>query len=375
MDVFGNVWASSDDGIFCIKKDKVVTHEDKFNDFKKDLFRLSINSSGKIWALGEGYLCSFDGENVEYFTSDSILIQGGNSGLLALDDGSVLFGGSGLKILYPDNVNQPFRVLDDKGWVNGINYTKEKNIIYSSGGRGLVVLEDFKKIKTYTDDDDSGFLFDVTTTVFVDKKGWIWSGHESGGVGFFDGNIWGYLNTDDGLHDNNIWTIVENKGDDYYFISDEGYTKYTPNKNAGVVTIREIGTSKKNFNPKDNPVIESIVNERIRINFSSLNHTNKNKTNRYNIEVSGQDFDYKKIINKGSFEWYPNSSGEYQFSVQSIDRDLNFSDKESVLLKIVNPWYAKASFLVPFLEFLVYFHFCLFHHIRNFKSKRNLVKN
>ena len=32
----------------------------------------------------------------------------------------------------------------------------------------------------------------------MDNKGWIWSGDESGGVGFFNGEIWSYLNTNDG---------------------------------------------------------------------------------------------------------------------------------------------------------------------------------
>ena len=44
---------------------------------------------------GNGILSSFDGENVKnYFSNDSITIDGGNSGILALDDGNVLIGDS-----------------------------------------------------------------------------------------------------------------------------------------------------------------------------------------------------------------------------------------------------------------------------------------
>ena len=125
-----------------------------------------------------------------------------------------------------------FSVIKKSGWINGIEYTKDKNIVYSDTDEGLIVLKNFKEIIVHNE--DNGFIFDVPTTVYVDNKGWIWSGHESGGVGFFNGEIWSYLNTNDGLHSNNIWQVVESDMSDYFFINGAGYTKYTPTKKGGL---------------------------------------------------------------------------------------------------------------------------------------------
>ena len=208
-----------------------------------------MSKNGIIWILGDSYLCSFNGEKVNYYESDSLNIFSGNSGLLPLDDGNVLFGGSGLRMLIVENSSFKFKTLDSVGWVNGIAYTKDGNIIYSNANE-LIVMKDFKKIGA--NNQENGFIFDVPTTVFIDHRGWIWSAHESGGVGYYNGNIWSFINTDDGLHSNQIDQIIHNNLQEFYFINRKGYTKYIPNKNAGVVSIGEIGTSKNNYNKLKN---------------------------------------------------------------------------------------------------------------------------
>ena len=50
-----------------------------------------MSKNGIIWILGDSYLCSFNGEKVNYYESDFPNIFGGNSGLLPLDDGNVLW--------------------------------------------------------------------------------------------------------------------------------------------------------------------------------------------------------------------------------------------------------------------------------------------
>ena len=54
-----------------------------------------------------------------------------------------------------------------------------------------------------------------------------------------------FINTDDGLHSNQIDQIIQNNLHEYCIYNRKGYTKYKPNKSAGVVSIGEIGTSKK----------------------------------------------------------------------------------------------------------------------------------
>ena len=45
-------------------------------------------------------------------------------------------------------------------------------------------------------------------------------------------------------------------------------------------------------------------------------------------------------------------TGEFEFSVQSIDRDLNYSNPKLLSISVLNPWYLRFSFLLPFLGFI-----------------------
>ena len=377
LDGFGNIWGTTEKGLFSINNDEVITYKDKFVESKQNFWKISIGKSGTVWTIGNGTICSFDGENVKYYDDDSQIIEEGG-GLLALDDGNVLFGGNALRILIIENEDFSFKTLDSTGWINDIKYTKDNNIIYTDSREGLVVLEDFKKIHVHNE--DNGFLFDAPTSVFVDNKGWVWSSHASGGVGFYNGKIWSYLNTNDGLHSNVIHLIVENNLSQYYFVNGGGYTKYIPNKNAGVVSIGGVGTAKKNYNPLNHSIIESIVNDRIRFNFSSLNHSNKSsRIKRYRINIEGDVYSNTQIISDEYYDWYPKDTGKYQFAVQSIDRDLNYSDKESVMLTIINPWYFRVSFLLPFFGIFSIFSLVSFSSYSNLRKQkefsRKLIKD
>jgi PAS domain S-box-containing protein len=47
------------------------------------------------------------------------------------------------------------------------------------------------------------------------------------------------------------------------------------------------------------------------------------------------------------FDWNPEKPGDYTFFVESIDRDLNYSEPARAFLRIVTPWYANAFIMVP----------------------------
>ena len=76
-------------------------------------------------------------------------------------------GGSGLRMLIVENSSFKFKTLDPEGWVNGMVYTKDGNIIYSNANE-LIVMKDFKKIGAHNQ--ENGFIFDVPTTVYIDHR-------------------------------------------------------------------------------------------------------------------------------------------------------------------------------------------------------------
>ena len=176
------------------------------------------------------------------------------------------------------------------------------------------------------------------------------------------------------MHSNRINFISQAKSGDYVFYNSEGYTRYRPNSSAGVVFIDEIGTTKKNYlNFEKNP-IESIVKERIRFNFSSRNQSNKSAYNRYKISLEDKETAYDTITTNPYFDWYPDKPGNYEFRVQSIDRDLNFSKTDSVSIAIIRPWYYKASFYIPFIGLFSIFSFLSFSSYSNFRKQKEFSK-
>ena len=67
LDNFGNIWGIISKGIFSINNDKIIVYDQRFNDSKKNFSRIKMSENGIIWILGDSYLCSFDGEKVNYY--------------------------------------------------------------------------------------------------------------------------------------------------------------------------------------------------------------------------------------------------------------------------------------------------------------------
>ncbi len=377
LDNFGNIWASSTGGLVNIVGDKILVYDQENGLENNNLASLSINSRGGIWTNAQGVLSYFDGTKFQNYNSDidSILIFGDNSGLLALDNGDVLFGGGGFNLFSPNKEKNRFTRLAEAEWVNEINIDTEGNIIYSSVNEGLVQFSDGKKSSLY--DPENGFLFQVPMSSYVDKNDWIWSSSESGGVGFYDGNSWSYLTKDDGILANRTHKITSDNIGTYYFSHVGGITAYKPQKEKGFVSIDKVSTTKLDYTNLDSQLMKSIVNERIRISFIARNYNSSKNKFKYSI-VRGEKELSSQIIDNPYFEWYPNKTGNYKLSVQSIDRDLNYSNPKVLSISILNPWYIRSTFLIPFFGFLsvifytTYFAMSKFIKQKEFNEKLRL---
>ena len=141
--------------------------------------------------------------------------------------------------------------------------------------KGLVRFKDGIKIDVYNP--ENGLLFDQALSVYVDENDWIWATSESGGVGFFDGNSWSYLNKEDGILENRVHRVTSDNAGTYYLSHVGGITVYKPQKQSGFVSIDKVSTTKLDYSNFDK-VIESIINERIRFSLIARNHnSSKNK--------------------------------------------------------------------------------------------------
>jgi signal transduction histidine kinase/DNA-binding response OmpR family regulator len=119
------------------------------------------------------------------------------------------------------------------------------------------------------------------------------------------------------------------------------------------VSIDKVATTRSDLIKLDSEVIESIIYERIRIFLSARNHNNAQNKNKFKCSIIKNNSEVvTHIIDNPIFEWYPKNTGEYKFSVQSIDRDLNYSSPKVLTISILNPWYLRLNYLFPFLGFI-----------------------
>ena len=186
------------------------------------MWNVEIDNNNTIWVVGEEFLSSMNNKIVRNYqrTNDTVRFYGYNAGLLPLPSGDILHGGVDLKILEINEDTHTFsQLLSGSKWINGIEANSKGDIYYSDAEDGIIKYENGKKIITYNN--DNGFLFNEPTGILIDNKDWIWSSSGSAGVAFFDGTVWNYLNSDDGLLNNNVNNIAYDKdGNSLYLDSD-----------------------------------------------------------------------------------------------------------------------------------------------------------
>ena len=371
LDGFGNIWATSNKGLVNIVGEKYVIHDMDDGFFSNEMHGISINSNGLIWLSGFDFLSSFDGKIIKNYQSeiDSIRIFGGNAGLLALDDGSVLFGGAGLKRLIPNDRGGEFSFIARSGHCNAIDINKDGNILYSSVGEGLVKFNLETKEKDLHNI-DRGFIYEVPLSAYIDNNGWIWSSSESGGVGLYNGSVWSFINTDDGLLSNFVSNISSNGENTYYFTHPNGVTIYNKMSTEGYVEINKVSTALNDFFTFED--VNSIVKERIQFSLSARNNDNINNKNKFLCSIDQNDKNiFTKVIDKPILEWYPSAAGAFKFTVQSIDQQLNYSKPRSIQISILNPWYLRKVFVIPFLGLIIFVSFVIFSSTKNYLKEKN----
>ena len=375
LDNFGNIWGVSDKGLFSIS-DSTINIYDKLMGFvSNDMYNIKVDNKNTIWVSGEGFLSSFESNNIKNFsrTNDSTRFWGYNAGLFILDNGNILHGGANLKLFELTRNGYTFETLLKDNWINGIQQNSKGAIYYSDAYNGIVKVIDNKKVDDLALRD--GFMFDEPTTVYIDDKDWIWSASQSGGVGFFDGEVWSYLNTEDGLFSDNVWGINSDSKNNYYFLHRMGITRYSPKKSSGSVVINTVSTSTEDYSENNLTNIKSLVNERIRISFATRNTNHRSGKDNFIYNVSSDNWNLSGTTTDPFLVWYPPIVGDYTLEVKSVDRDLNHSDMTKFKISVINPWYLRSIYLYPSLSFFLIIIYITFSSTTRYLKQKKYSEN
>ena len=178
--------------------------------------------------------------------------------------------------------------------------------------------------------------------LYEDAEGILWLGTRSGGVALYDGANWTSLDTRDGLPSNWVAGISKHPDGHMFFGTDRGLTRYKRGAQAPGVSIVGIQA--------DKPYAEEgtfTAGHRITINFAAVDFKTVPEKRLYRCRIEEIDADWRPSTHQPFFEWTPEHSGTYTFTVQAIDRDLNYSESAHLRLVVRPPWYLNLWIVLP----------------------------
>ena len=130
----------------------------------------------------------------------------------------------------------------------------------------------------------------------------------------------------------------------------EGISYYDPTEYEFPLIINNIQTpgGDLSINGTATGEIQSITNDRIFIDVSSVNYNDRIENRYFRFRIPEISSDWSPTQNLSLFEFNPQSSGNYSYEVQSIDSDFNYSKLLSIPFKVVPVWYLNPKTAVPF---------------------------
>ena len=225
-------------------------------------------------------------------------------------------------------------------WINAIYPTSDGMIWF--GTASGISLYDGERFSYLTVSD--GLPNNNVNAFHRDRAGVMWVA-TNGGVCWSDGTAWTSVSAHDGLGSDRVSSIAQDADGRFWFGTRGGLTRYTPLDTVPRVRILSVQTDQTYIWGERIPPISA--GHRVTIVYSAIDFKTVPQKRQYRVRITGIDPDWRKPTRSDTFDHAFENPGTYTFSVQAIDRDLNYSEPASVTLKVVLPLYKRAAFLVP----------------------------
>jgi serine phosphatase RsbU (regulator of sigma subunit)/ligand-binding sensor domain-containing protein len=178
-----------------------------------------------------------------------------------------------------------------------------------------------------------GLVHNKVNAVYTTPDGLLWLGTFGGGIAVYDGTCWTSLDTRDGLANNVVQGICSDADGDLWFATQGGITRYRRSNMIPQVHIVSVTTDRVHIDLDAVPAFS--VGARIIIKYSSIDFRTVPEKRQYRCRISEIDSDWGKPTKSDTFDYAFDSPGRYTFEVQTIDRDLNYSEPASVKLEVI----------------------------------------
>ena len=353
LDPRGRIWAGTDDGFLGYAQDHRIQ-------LLKGLDSQDLGRIGALEFIDERTVWVGSESGLHKITIDSTHPQGTivesllpNATILDIESTPQ----SQLWVATQNNGLHRFSLNDVKqfGLADGLPdaaihdiYVSRREEIWSVTSQGIYKLEGeaFRR----PDGDTSAWdtpCFSMTET----KDGKLWIGTDSAGVRMFDGTHWNSLDRRDGIAGDSVFQILPDRDGSIWFATDGGLSRYRPEHAMPSLTIEAVEFDEPLHDEDEKAT--TITGSRIRFELQSIDFKTAPTKRRYHARViplppdRSNPIQFQSVQDAESYEWIPNRPGDYRFEARALDRDLNPSPIASFEFKVENPWYLRATFIVP----------------------------
>jgi len=383
----GNLWIAAD-GI--VSKYNGITFTQPIPKSRRILGNVSniiTDVKGNLWFGTEGHgLIRYDGMNYTRFTTQNGLI-GNNvsprSGLLIDKNDRLWIGASNAGVSSYNGVKFTNLTMADglaSDAISSLVEDKHGDIWIGTQGGGIDRYDGVKFTNFITDD---GLIDNAVMAMYADKQGQIWIGTQSGlskydGKSFttplqFNGKLimriiedregyfWfgtaneGIIKTDgktlmqittaDGLPNNRIFALHEDKNGNIWIGTEGGLAKYKPNHAPPLILIESTLADKVYTDSSE--TISIPTGRNLKINYRGISYRTRPEAMQYFYQLDGYDKDWQGPTHDRSIDYPDIKPGTYTFKVKAVDRDLNYSKPAQIKINVRPPFYMSTVFLVP----------------------------
>jgi ligand-binding sensor domain-containing protein len=347
----GMLWIATTKGFAKYKNGRIQSFSSGLP--SKIVTTIFSDNSEIVWLGSDGSgVTAFKNDDFYNYSMADGLASNNVYDILQSPEGLIYFAcyGGGVSVWDGKSFTDLFDDLPDKR-IFSLAFDHNQNLWI--GMESGVAVYDGKSIVTFTKSD--GLAHNETRVLKTDNRGRIWAGSFGGGVSCYDNGLWISLNEKDGLISNTIESIASLENGTLIFGGKQGISYYDPTEYDFPLIINNIQTPSGDLsiNSTATAEIQSITNDRIFIDISSVNYNDRIENRYFRFRVPEISSDWSTPQNLSSFEFNPQSAGNYTYEVQSIDSDFNYSKLLSIPFKVVPVWYLNPKTAVPFWGILL----------------------
>ena len=231
--------------------------------------------------------------------------------------------------------------------------------------RGVSVYED-GKFRTILDEKA---IWDI----LQDRKGVFWFATYGKGVIKYDGVNFQRITTHNGLSDNTVGMLIEDRQWNLWFGGRKGLTKYTLPKKRTLPLVRITQIIADDIYKDRRSISFPSTTKQITIEYFGMSFKTRFEDLKYTSKLEGFDPDWSLGTTSRRVSYKNLKPGTYRFLVKAIDRDLNYSEPAHVTLKVVPPWYLNGWIAIPSGGgILALFGSVIFFGVRYYTQRRQM---